>query len=50
MLRSFLWRGSSMLMIEPMKSAISGGMSTRLVPPRLEQNSSGCRLAYMMSS
>ncbi len=48
--RSFLCRGSSMLMIDPRNSASSWGMSPMLVPPRPETNSSGWRLACMTSA
>ncbi len=48
--RSRACRGSSMLIIEPKYSLNSTGRSTMLVDPRAEENSSGWRLASVMSA
>ena len=48
--RSRACRGSSMLIMEPKYSLNSGGRSTMLVAPRPEENSSGWRLASVMSA
>ena len=48
MRRSRAWRGLSMLIIDPKKSSISGGMSIMDVAPWPDWKISGCRLASEM--
>ena len=47
--RSFVCRGSSMLIIEPKNSSISGGKSG-MFEPRPQMNSSGLRLTCITSA